>query len=954
MVRCYRLPLYIALLFLSGSGYADELDPGEPDTVRIHESRLLVGQSRPVPVSIFNDSIVFNWTAYFEMTAIDSGFARFDSVHFVGRMADPAVLGVRFVTDQGDGTDPDSLLLAALINVLMPLPPGDGPVAELYFTGLRSGQFLIDTIRHATAGVGLGLSTPGESMYDLREYIPAFTTTPISIEEAPPPPEVAIIQELPVVGLVQEELELELDISSPYGAPTQASLVALTDVDNESRQPWSTPEFDSSGTPTLTWTPDQNDIGIWEAEFLVTDTAGSQTSVTAEIQIVESQSYALELSPQVTTGAPLATGLTFGNFDNDRRFELLMTAIPALPLPSLAVYDFLMTGGVQKVYEDTEDLPRNAPAVGFIDSDNRLDAVFNQSRHIMVAQGRGDNSFDIYPTGSWGVYATRGGVLADCNRDRYLDYVEVGSEEVRVFLGENHLEFTDDYAIALSSPGLSIQSGDFDRDGYDDLAVGTVSGLDIYANDGQGGYEQSGFYEQQFGTADIEVTGAGSDFNNDDLIDLCLANPSVGGTSSELVVYLGNGDATFTPTLVRTVSGQTAAVCAGDFNGDTELDIAYLNSSKSYLGILFGDGQGSFVNELRFAVPLYAPRHLTCFDVDLDGDLDAIVSSSIQGSEDAAAIIVYDNSLDPYLVGSADIFVRGCDNVDLGLWAPSGSRIDRRVNSIASAAIYGRALNDNDSPDLEMSVGTVEPGRYEIVAEPRAGIAGGEPFALSYSIGIDTFRVALDLPMSETGWTFPVYFSGPSPLSPRQGEFIQSSLPTFTWEAAGVERFELATDIEFTNIIETAVVSQGVYTPQMVLPSTDSTAYFWRVYNDGQEPSDEVFAFNAVRSPTDVEEPDNPPTLPDSCWLAQNYPNPFNPHTSIRYHVAQSGTVRISIHNVLGQLIRVLVDVPMPSGTYTIDWDATDLNGRPVASGIYFYHMEIGEFAGTRKMVLVR
>ena len=64
--------------------------------------------------------------------------------------------------------------------------------------------------------------------------------------------------------------------------------------------------------------------------------------------------------------------------------------------------------------------------------------------------------------------------------------------------------------------------------------------------------------------------------------------------------------------------------------------------------------------------------------------------------------------------------------------------------------------------------------------------------------------------------------------------------------------------------------------------------------------------------------------------------------------------MRISIHNVLGQSIKVLLDAPMPPGTYTVEWDATDLDNRQVASGIYFYHMEIGEFTGTRKMVLVR
>jgi len=64
--------------------------------------------------------------------------------------------------------------------------------------------------------------------------------------------------------------------------------------------------------------------------------------------------------------------------------------------------------------------------------------------------------------------------------------------------------------------------------------------------------------------------------------------------------------------------------------------------------------------------------------------------------------------------------------------------------------------------------------------------------------------------------------------------------------------------------------------------------------------------------------------------------------------------VTITVHNVLGQAIRTLVDQVMPSGDHSVEWDATDQSGRPVASGIYFYRMAVGQVSYTRKMTLIR
>ncbi len=92
----------------------------------------------------------------------------------------------------------------------------------------------------------------------------------------------------------------------------------------------------------------------------------------------------------------------------------------------------------------------------------------------------------------------------------------------------------------------------------------------------------------------------------------------------------------------------------------------------------------------------------------------------------------------------------------------------------------------------------------------------------------------------------------------------------------------------------------------------------------------------------------NPPAV-TQFELLPVYPNPFNPTTTIRYDVKQTGHLRLTIFNLLGQEVTRLVDKPHGPGSYTISWNAADL-----PSGIYLCRMEAQGFAMTRKVVLVK
>lgn len=88
---------------------------------------------------------------------------------------------------------------------------------------------------------------------------------------------------------------------------------------------------------------------------------------------------------------------------------------------------------------------------------------------------------------------------------------------------------------------------------------------------------------------------------------------------------------------------------------------------------------------------------------------------------------------------------------------------------------------------------------------------------------------------------------------------------------------------------------------------------------------------------------------PTQFSLSQNYPNPFNALTKIKYTVPERSFVSIKIYTVLGQEIARLVDVQKEAGSYTIDFDASN-----IANGIYFYQMEAPGFIQIRKFLLLK
>jgi hypothetical protein len=153
---------------------------------------------------------------------------------------------------------------------------------------------------------------------------------------------------------------------------------------------------------------------------------------------------------------------------------------------------------------------------------------------------------------------------------------------------------------------------------------------------------------------------------------------------------------------------------------------------------------------------------------------------------------------------------------------------------------------------------------------------------------------------------------------------------------------------------------------------TDGTPHSYRFIDENVEVGKtyyyylEDISYNGVRGHSHVIRVKVDPTgklkvvglTPSKFALLQNFPNPFNPETWIPYQLPQDASVIVRIYNFKGQPIRTIELGQQTAGTYltkdrAVYWDGRDHIGEKVASGVYFYTLQAGDFSATKRMVIV-
>jgi outer membrane protein assembly factor BamB len=229
----------------------------------------------------------------------------------------------------------------------------------------------------------------------------------------------------------------------------------------------------------------------------------------------------------------------------------------------------------------------------------------------------------------------------DFNGDGYLDLAIVNSDTLSIFLNNGNGSFTLSSRI-IGVGARSLVTGDFNGDGYIDIATAAGDLVSILLNNGNGTFTLSS--AMFVGNNPSITTG---DFNGDGYLDLAVASMSSGTVS----ILLNNGSGTFVQSSIDSVGVDPRSITAGDFNGDGYLDLAVANQHSNTVSILLNDGSGKFTQSSTPATG-NIPFFVTAGDFNGDGCLDLAVANN-----DANTVSILLNNGDGTFKGSSTVNV---------------------------------------------------------------------------------------------------------------------------------------------------------------------------------------------------------------------------------------------------------------------------------------------------------
>ena len=156
-------------------------------------------------------------------------------------------------------------------------------------------------------------------------------------------------------------------------------------------------------------------------------------------------------------------------------------------------------------------------------------------------------------------------------------------------------------------------------------------------------------------------------------------------------------------------------------------------------------------------------------------------------------------------------------------------------------------------------------------------------------------------------------------------ELLQDGLTIKTGVRDGNTYALVAPDVSEANGVSTAIIAVGdIISSNAQLLSVEASTYDGSILNTVTE------------------------ILPEHFALSQNYPNPFNPSTKINIDLPSASEYTLTIYNINGQKVHVITG-SADAGFVTVEWEASAF-----ASGIYFYKLNAGSFASTKKMLLLK
>jgi len=230
-------------------------------------------------------------------------------------------------------------------------------------------------------------------------------------------------------------------------------------------------------------------------------------------------------------------------------------------------------------------------------------------------------------------------------------------------------------------------------------------------------------------------------------------------------------------------------------------------------------------------------------------------------------------------------------------------------------------------------------------------LIGGHSFRMSSPTGVDDMLACAQCHGSTFGTSFDqvrFYYNGVADLD---GDGIENGLQT---EVKGM----------IAKIITKLPQKNGALSGPDATWTKDQLSAYWNAITAQEDKSNGIhnskyivsallgsYKLLGLTSPalTAVDAVNSENNLPSDFTIYQNYPNPFNPSTNIKFSIPQATHVRLTIYDAVGKIIQTLINDDMAPGIHTIQWSP-----RNIASGIYIYRIEAGNYVKANKMLLMK
>ncbi|HEV2382043.1 MAG TPA: choice-of-anchor D domain-containing protein [Terriglobia bacterium] len=380
-----------------------------------------------------------------------------------------------------------------------------------------------------------------------------------------------------------------------------------------------------------------DDVAGTASVTVVNATPGGGVSNVVFFQVVKAATQVSLTSSNLVVGSGPA-GVFTADFNNDKRQDLAVTNES-----SNSVSILLGSGGgnFNPHVDYATGLGPQDVADGDFNDDGKLDlATVNAGENtsgdpvntVSILLGNGDGTFQPhvdYATGGLPVDLVTG----DFNGDGFLDLATVNEDgqSVSILLGKGDGTFQAHVDYDVGALPMGLVAADFNGDGTLDFAVVNYQSqnISILLGNGDGTFQPAVDYAAP--TNPVAIVAA--DFNGDGHQDLAVAAL----TSGSVAVLLGNGDGTFGAYVNYPTGSYPESVVTGDFNGDGKLDLALAtDNGLGGVSLLLGNGDGSFQSVVNFPSGLL-PVGISTGDFNGDGMLD-LAAADIEGDTASAML----------------------------------------------------------------------------------------------------------------------------------------------------------------------------------------------------------------------------------------------------------------------------------------------------------------------------